>query len=455
MQIQPLILAAGKGTRMRSAKPKVLQLLAGKPLLQHVLESCDRLDTSLKPLVVIGFGAEQIKQAVGDGPTYVFQEQQLGTGHAVQSASDHIPDDVPVVVLYGDVPLISSDTIRKVAGLAGAEKLALLTLEMSDPTGYGRILRNSNGGVAAIVEHKDATEEQKQINEINTGVLSLNGKLLKHLVDGLSAYNAQGEYYLTDIVEAAIEQGIEVLATQPEDSLEVLGVNDRIQLAELEGLLRQRATRQLMLDGATLVRPESIEIQGTLEIGTDVVIGPNVIFQGNVKLGDNVVIDANSILIDTEIAADARVRPFSHLEGASVGKGAVIGPYARLREGSKIGVQARVGNFVETKNIQMGAGSKANHLTYLGDTTIGEGVNVGAGTITCNYDGKNKHRTEIGDDAFIGSNSALVAPVSIGKGATVAAGSVVTKDVADNELCVVRPDRHSVSRWKRPDQKQD
>ncbi|MEQ9023282.1 MAG: bifunctional UDP-N-acetylglucosamine diphosphorylase/glucosamine-1-phosphate N-acetyltransferase GlmU [Pseudomonadales bacterium] len=455
MQIQPLILAAGKGTRMRSARPKVLQLLAGKPLLQHVLESCSRLDNLLDPVVVIGFGADQIRQEIGNRLTYVIQEQQLGTGHAVQSAADYIRDDVPVVVLYGDVPLISPGTINKVAELAGTGALALLTLEMADPTGYGRILRNPNGNIAAIVEDKDATEEQKQITEINTGVLSLNGKLLKHLVAGLSAYNAQGEYYLTDIVEAAIEQGVEVLATQPEDPIEVMGVNDRIQLAELEGLSRQRATRQLMLDGATLVRPDSVEIQGTLEVGTDVVIGPNVIFQGNIKLGDDVVIDANSILIDSEIAAGAHIRPFSHLEGASVGEGAVIGPYARLREGSKIGARARIGNFVETKNIQMGAGSKANHLTYLGDTRLGENVNVGAGTITCNYDGKNKHRTEIGDDAFIGSNSALVAPIIIGRGATVAAGSVVTKDVADNELCIVRPGQRSVSDWKRPDQKQD
>ncbi len=455
MQIQPLILAAGKGTRMRSARPKVLQLLAGKPLLQHVLESCGRIDECLSPVVVIGFGADQIKQAMGENLSYVIQEQQLGTGHAVQVASDAIPDEVPVVVLYGDVPLISPETIRNVAGLAGADKLALLTLEMADPTGYGRILRNTRGEVVAIVEHKDATEEQRQITEINTGVLSLNGALLKWLVSGLSAYNAQGEYYLTDIVELAIEQGIEVVATQPGEPIEVMGVNDRLQLAALEQLKRQKATHQMMLDGATLVRPDSVEIQGNVEIGSDVVIGPNVVFQGEVKLGDNVTVDANTVLIDCVIAAGAHIRPFSHLQGALVGEKAVIGPYARLREGSDIGENAKVGNFVETKNIRMGKGSKANHLSYLGDTTLGEEVNVGAGTITCNYDGKNKHRTEIGDNAFIGSNSALVAPVTIGKGATVAAGSVVTKDVADNELCIVRPGQRSVSGWKRPDQKQD
>jgi bifunctional UDP-N-acetylglucosamine pyrophosphorylase/glucosamine-1-phosphate N-acetyltransferase len=455
MQIQPLILAAGKGTRMRSARPKVLQLLAGKPLLQHVLESCGRIDESLSPVVVIGFGADQIKQSMGENLSYVIQEQQLGTGHAVQVASDAIPDEVPVVVLYGDVPLISPETIRNVAGLAGADKLALLTLEMADPTGYGRILRNTRGEVVAIVEHKDATEEQRQITEINTGVLSLNGALLKRLVSGLSAYNAQGEYYLTDIVELAIEQGIEVVATQPGEPIEVMGVNDRLQLAALEQLKRQQATHQLMLNGATLVRPDSVEIQGNVEIGSDVVIGPNVVFQGEVKLGDNVTVDANTVLIDCVIAAGAHIRPFSHLQGARVGEKAVIGPYARLREGSDIGENAKVGNFVETKNIRMGKGSKANHLSYLGDTTLGEEANVGAGTITCNYDGKNKHRTEIGDNAFIGSNSALVAPVTIGKGATVAAGSVVTKDVADNELCIVRPGQRSVSGWKRPDQKQD
>lgn len=455
MQIQPLILAAGKGTRMRSAKPKVLQLLAGKTLLAHVLHSCDRLDNALPPLIVVGFGAEQIKQAVGEGPGYILQEQQLGTGHAVQCAADAIADDVPVVVLYGDVPLISPATIRKVAELAGAEKLALLTLEMSDPSGYGRILRNANDQVVAIVEHKDATEEQKQITEINTGVLALNGALLKRLVSGLSAFNAQGEYYLTDIVEAAIEQGIDVQAVQPEDPIEVMGVNDRLQLADLEHLLRQKAARGLLQAGATLVRPESVEVQGRVEVGMDVVIGPNVIFQGNVKLGDDVIVDANTILIDCEIEAGAHIRPFTHLQGAHVGPKAVIGPYARLREGSNIGASAKIGNFVETKNIQMGEGAKANHLSYLGDATLGEAVNVGAGTITCNYDGKNKHRTNIGANAFIGSNSALVAPVTIGKGATVAAGAVVTKDVDDNELCIVRPKQRGVSNWKRPDKKQD
>jgi len=454
MQIQPLILAAGKGTRMRSAKPKVLQLLAGKTLLEHVLNSCDRLDSAMPALIVIGFGAEQIKQSIGDGHTYVFQEHQLGTGHAVQCASDFIPDDVPVVVLYGDVPLISSATVRKVAELAGAEKLALLTLEMFDPSGYGRILRNANDQVVAIVEQKDATEEQKLITEINTGVLALNGALLKSLVSGLSAFNAQGEYYLTDIVEAAIERGIEVLATQPEDPIEVRGVNDRIQLADLEQMLRQQATNRLMQAGATLVRPDSLEIQGNVEVGTDVVIGPNVIFQGNVTLGDDVFIDANTILIDSVIEAGAHIRPFSHLQQAHVGEKAVIGPYARLREGSYIGAKAKIGNFVETKNIQMGEGAKANHLSYLGDATLGDSVNVGAGTITCNYDGKNKHRTDIGANAFIGSNSALVAPVTIGKGATVAAGAVVTKDVDDYELCIVRPKQRGVSGWKRPDQKQ-
>ena len=453
MQIQPLILAAGKGTRMRSAKPKVLQLLAGKTLLAHVLNSCDRLDNALPPLIVVGFGSEQIKQTIGDGPAYILQEQQLGTGHAVQCASDSIPDDVPVVVLFGDVPLISPATIRNVAELAGTEKLALLTLEMSDPSGYGRILRNANDQVVAIVEHKDATEVQKQITEINTGVLALNGALLKRLVSGLSAFNAQGEYYLTDIVEAAIEQGIDVLSVQPEDPIEVMGVNDRIQLAELENLLRQQSTRRLLQAGATLVRPDSLEIHGNVEVGTDVLIGPNVIFQGNVRLGDDVVIDANTILIDSEIEAGAHIRPFSHLQGAHVGEKAVIGPYARLREGSNIGSKAKIGNFVETKNIQMGDGAKANHLSYLGDATLGEGVNVGAGTITCNYDGKNKHRTNIGANAFIGSNSALVAPVTIGKGATVAAGAVVTKDVGDNELCIVRSEQRGVSDWKRPDQK--
>ena len=454
MQIQPLILAAGKGTRMRSAKPKVLQLLAGKTLLEHVLNSCDRLDSAMPALIVIGFGAEQIKQSIGDEPTYLLQEQQLGTGHAVQCASDFIPDDVPVVVLYGDVPLISPATISKVAELAGVEKLALLTLEMSDPTGYGRILRNAHDQIVAIVEHKDATEEQKLITEINTGVLALNGALLKSLVSGLSAFNAQGEYYLTDIVEAAIERGIEVLATQPEDPIEVRGVNDRNQLADLEQMLRQQATKRLMQAGATLVRPDSLEIQGNVEVGTDVVIGPNVIFQGNVTLGDDVFIDANTILIDSVIEAGAHIRPFSHLQQAHVGEKAVIGPYARLREGSNIGAKAKIGNFVETKNIQMGEGAKANHLSYLGDATLGDSVNVGAGTITCNYDGKNKHRTDIGANAFIGSNSALVAPVTIGKGATVAAGAVVTKDVDDNELCLVRPKQRGVSGWKRPDQKQ-
>ena len=453
MQIQPLVLAAGKGIRMNSSRPKVLQNLGGKSMLAHVLESCTNLAKAGRPLVVAGFGSEQIRARFGDSVNYVEQRQPLGTGHAVRVAIDGLGEEVIVLILYGDVPLVSPVTLQSVAanaldGRAGA--LSLLTVSLEDSTGYGRVLRNSQGDVVGIVEQKDASREQLAIKEVNTGIMAVQGKLLKPWVERLSNDNAQGEYYLTDIVAMAVEQSIAIKVTRPGSVDEVLGVNDRGQLARLEALYRDRQMALLMEAGVTLVDPKRVDVRGTLVTGRDVQIDVNVLFEGDVELGDDVVIEPNCVIKDSRIAGGARIRAFSHLEGAVVGARACIGPYARLREGSAIGDHARVGNFVETKNIRLGQGSKANHLTYLGDSRIGAGVNIGAGTITCNYDGKDKHQTRLEDDVFIGSNSALVAPVTVGKGATVAAGTVVTRDVEAKALAIARSQQRTVRNWARP-----
>lgn len=453
MHLQPLILAAGKGTRMRSKRPKVLQELSGKPLVSHVIAACEQVEAKSRPIVVVGYGSEQVKQQLGDDVIYAEQAEQLGTGHAVMVANGEIDDQAIVVVLYGDVPLISAQTIKSVYNNAKDGGLSILSAFMADPAGYGRILRTDAGTVVGIVEHKDADADQLEIKEVNTGVLALRGDLLKPMVAELSNDNAQGEYYLTDIVSMAQAQGIVINASQPMELYEVLGVNDRKQLAELESHLRKQKIDKLLTEGATLTMPETVDVRGELISGQDVTIGSNVVFEGAVTLGDDVVIEPNCIIIDSNISDGAHIRAFSHLENASVGPMASIGPYARLRPGSTIGESARVGNFVETKNMSLGAGSKANHLTYLGDSEIGAGVNIGAGTITCNYDGKNKHQTKISDDVFVGSNSALIAPVRIRKGATVAAGTVVSKDVGDNELCIARSPQKAIKNWVRPDQK--
>lgn len=456
MSIQPLILAAGKGTRMRSSKPKVLQPLGGKPMLAHVLDNVQAVNDVAKPLVVVGFGAEQIKASFFDELSYVQQAEQLGTGHAVASAEAELDDNSVVLVLYGDVPFVSTNTLQRVVdgtiSVDGAERLSLLTVNLDEPAGYGRILRNERAQVVGIVEQKDATAEQLLVDEVNTGILAVKGTLLKKWVLALSNDNAQGEYYLTDIVAMAVAESVAINVSQPDDAMEVLGANDRAQLAQLETYYRCQRATDLMSRGATLFDPSRIDIRGEVEIGRDLCVDVNVVFEGNVVLGDDVIIESHCLIKDSTIASGSRIRAFSHIEKATIGENTVIGPYARLREGSVIADQAKIGNFVETKNIQLGRGSKANHLTYLGDSEIGAGVNIGAGTITCNYDGKNKSKTIIADDVFVGSNSALVAPVKLGEGSTVAAGSVVTRDVGNSELCIARQKQRSIRQWVRPDQ---
>ena len=456
MQIQPLILAAGKGTRMRSSMPKVLQNLAGKPMLAHVLDTCALLTHADKPAVVVGYGSRQVRDCFGETVNYVEQSEQWGTGHAVQVALDELcqlHQKTVVLVLYGDVPFIEASTLESVVQNAAEGALSMLTVMLDDPTGYGRIIRNSDHQVQGIVEQKDATKDQLSINEVNTGVMAVQAALLKQWVGQLSNANAQGEYYLTDVVAMAVQQGVAINVCQPNSVDEIMGANDRKQLSELEAVYRARRTTQLMETGVTLADPLRVDIRGDIVTGQDCYIDSNVLFEGHVELGDHVYIEPNCVIKNSTIASGSRIRAFSHLEGAAVGADAIIGPYARLRQGSLIGAKARVGNFVETKNIQLGEGSKANHLTYLGDSEIGEGVNIGAGTITCNYDGKNKHSTRIEDHVFIGSNASLVAPVTVGEGATVAAGTTVTRDVESQSLAIARPAQRSIKNWSRPDQK--
>ncbi len=416
---------------------------------------CEGLETTGMPLLVVGDGAEQVQQEIGAAAEYIEQSEQLGTGHAVAIAEGHIADDAVVLVVYGDVPLISPATLGQVVAGAGRGALSLLTAEVDDPGGYGRILRDDRNAVVGVVEHRDASPKQRAIHEINTGILALDGRNLKAFVRGLSNDNAASEYYLTDIVAVAVAEGLDIQVCHPADPEEILGANDREQLAVLGLAYRHARARELMRAGATIVDPARIDIRGTVRVGMDVLLDVDLVLQGEVVFGDNVIVEPNSVITDSVIEEGARIRAFSHLESAHVGKDAVVGPYARLRAGSRIGARARVGNFVETKNVELGQGSKANHLTYLGDTRIGPGVNVGAGVVTCNYDGKDKHRTTIKEGAFIGSNASLVAPVTVGAGATVAAGTVITSDVGAGELAVARSKRKSVSDWVRPDQRPD
>ena len=465
MHLHPLILAAGRGTRMRSKRPKVLQEVGGRPMLAHVLDCCATLrpqgiKTTHPPLLVIGTGAQQVRTAAGNTVQYIEQTEQRGTGHAVATALAAAPQltqkDALVLILYGDVPLTRPATLEKVAAQATTGTLSLLTAELPDPTGYGRILRIAAGPVAgpvagtveAIIEHRDATPTQRKIREINTGIMALPGPLLKQLLTAITP-SKSGELYLTAIAAAATKAKIPIATTHPKSIAEILGANDRHQLAALEAAHRRQQADKLLAAGATLIDPARIDIRGQVQVGQDVHLDANLHLAGRVILGDNVQIEPNCVLIDTEVAAGAKIRAFSHLEGAKVGPGAVIGPYARLRPGSEIGPHAKVGNFVETKNTRLGPASKANHLAYLGDTDIGRETNIGAGTITCNYDGTKKHRTQIADRAFIGSNAALVAPVAIGPGATIAAGSVITRNVPPNTLAVTRPRQKNIADWQR------
>ncbi|KZN40333.1 bifunctional N-acetylglucosamine-1-phosphate uridyltransferase/glucosamine-1-phosphate acetyltransferase [Pseudoalteromonas luteoviolacea CPMOR-2] len=452
MALNTVILAAGKGTRMRSNLPKVLHPVAGKPMVQHVIDNAVAMGAKATNLVY-GHGGELLKEHLShNAVNWVLQEEQLGTGHAVAVAKEHIADDDTVLVLYGDVPLTKRSTLERLLAATPEEGLAILTVTLENPTGYGRMLRE-NGKLVGIIEQKDASAEQLKIQEINTGIMAANGGLLKKWLGQLSNNNAQGEYYLTDIVAMAHAEGVEISSAQPDDAMEVEGANNRVQLAALERAYQARQAHELMINGASLADPARIDVRGEVITGQDVEIDVNVIFEGKVTIGNNVRIGPNCVLKDCTIGDGAVIKANSIIEEAQVKALCTVGPFARLRPGALLEENAHVGNFVEMKKSRLGSGSKANHFTYLGDTTVGEKVNIGAGTITCNYDGVNKSQTIIGDGAFIGSNSSLVAPVTVGAQATVAAGSVVTSAVGDEQLAVARSKQRNISGWQRPTKK--
>jgi len=447
-----VILAAGRGTRMRSKYPKVLHRIAGKPMVEHVIDSARKIDAEAIH-VVIGHGAELVRDMVkGQDIQWAIQDQQLGTGHAVAQAMTNVNEDAIVLVVYGDVPLVATETLAALVAAADQATLSLLTVLLDDPQGYGRIVRRA-GVIQAIVEQKDADEEQLVIGEINTGILAVSAAKLNQWLPQLSANNAQGEYYLTDIIAMAVADGMGVTALHPKTELEVEGINNRKQLAILERFYQRQQADQLMLDGVTLSDPERIDIRGEMNVGEDIFIDVNCVFIGDVVIGDDVSIGPNCVIENSSIGSGSVIKANSILEEATVGITCEVGPFARLRPGTDLSEKAKIGNFVETKKAKIGEGSKVNHLSYIGDTTIGIGANVGAGTITCNYDGVNKSVTNIGDGAFIGSNSSLVAPVNIGKNATVGAGSTITVDVSDNQLGVARGKQRNIGDWKRPEKK--
>ena len=449
MSLDIVILAAGQGTRMRSALPKVLHPVAGKPMLGHVIDTARKL-APRKIHVVIGHGAELVRERLtADDINFVLQSEQLGTGHAVAQALPALQAE-KVLILYGDVPLTQVETLTRLLEQANDSQLGLLTVNLADPAGYGRIVRNAAGVVQAIVEHKDASDAQRAIREGNTGILAVPGKRLGDWLGRLSNSNAQGEYYLTDVIAMAVADGLVVATETAQDEMEVLGANDRIQLAQLERHYQQRAARQLMAQGVTLLDPARFDLRGEASVGRDVLIDVNVILEGKVLIEDGVSIGPNCVIKDSILRRGAIVKANSHLEGAEVGEGADCGPFARLRPGARLGAKAHVGNFVELKNAVLGDGAKAGHLGYLGDAEIGARTNIGAGTITCNYDGANKHRTVMGEDVFIGSNSSIVAPVTLGNGATTGAGSTVTQDVPAKALAVGRAKQRNIEGWKRP-----
>ena len=446
-----VILAAGQGKRMHSRLPKVLHALAGRPLLAHVIARA----RALKPAricVVYGHGGEQVPQALAaDDLTFVRQQPQLGTGHALQQALPMLGADAQTLVLYGDVPLTRADTLRAMAAAAG-DGVALLTVTLDDPTGYGRIVRDG-GAVKRIVEEKDATAAQRALREVNTGIMVLPTRHLARWLASLRDDNAQREYYLTDVIAAAVGEGVAVRAVQPTSAWETLGVNSKAQLAELERVYRQDVAGRLLAAGVTLADPARIDVRGSLECGRDVAIDVNCVFEGSVTLGDGVRVGANCVLRNVVVAAGSEILPFCHLEESSIGERCRLGPYARLRPGTQLAEEVHIGNFVEVKASRLGAGSKANHLSYLGDSDIGARVNVGAGTITCNYDGATKHRTVIEDDCFIGSDATLVAPVRIARGSYIGAGSTINKDTPAGQLTVARARQVSIPGWKPPKKK--
>jgi bifunctional UDP-N-acetylglucosamine pyrophosphorylase/glucosamine-1-phosphate N-acetyltransferase len=453
MKLAVVILAAGQGKRMKSALPKVLAPLAGRPLLGHVVSRARQLAPSSMH-VVYGHGGEHVRAAMAnESLQWSLQSEQLGTGHALMQAMPNVADDELVLVLFGDVPLIRADTLKSLLASAGPKGMSLLTVVLDDPTGYGRIVRNARGAVQKIVEQKDASKAQLKIREGNSGVMVAPAKLLRKWLGKLRNANAQGEYYLTDVIAMAVKEKVKVTPLIAPSVVEVLGVNDREQLAELETLHRAERARELMLAGAILADPARIDIRGEVTVGRDVFIDANVLLEGKITLGDRVRIGPNVVLRDVSIGEGTIIHPNSVLEQSEVGPDCFIGPYARFRPGSKLGRDVHIGNFVELKKTEVADGSKANHLSYLGDTIIGKKVNVGAGTITCNYDGANKSQTIIEDGAFIGSGNMLVAPLRIGKDATTGAGSTITKDAPDGQLTLARAKQVTLEGWKRPEKK--
>lgn len=450
LPLSVIILAAGEGKRMKSALPKVLQPLAGRPLLAHVIDAARSLEPAAIH-VVYGHGGECVREALADEPvTWTVQAKQLGTGHAVLQAIPHVPDDHVALILYGDVPLLSHQTLAQLVALAGPRQVALLTMTVDDPTGYGRIVRDAKGRVQGIVEQKDASAEERGIRECNTGVIAAPAKLMRHWLQGLKAENSQREYYLTDVVAMAVKDGLTVNPLGCAHAIDALGVNDKVQLALLESECRRRAARELMLAGVTIADPARVDIRGRVTHGRDVFIDVNVVLEGTVKLGDRVRIGPGCVVRDAEIGDDTQVFPHCVIEGAVIGASCNIGPFARFRPTSRLSGGVHVGNFVEVKNSTMAQESKANHLSYVGDAQVGARVNIGAGTIIANYDGANKHRTVIEDDAHTGSNSVLVAPITIGAGATVAAGSTVANQVPAGKLTIARARQTTIEGWKRP-----
>ena len=454
MGIKTIILAAGQGTRMRSSKPKVLHKIADRALLHHVYDTSSQLENN-STVIIYGHGGEQVKNELQElDANWVEQKQQLGTGHAVQQAESYINDRDKVLILYGDVPLLKKSTIDSLLENVSKTSIGLLTVELENPTGYGRIVRDDKGSVVKIVEEKDTNDDEKLITEGNTGIIATPGDLLKQWLSQLENSNAQKEFYLTDIIEMAVKDGIEVKTNHPETQDEVLGVNDRCQLAHLERVYQLEQAEKLMLHGVTLRDPARIDVRGCFDkLGQDIEIDINVIFEGTNRIGNNVTIGANCSLKNAVIADNVVILANCIIEDAVVGESSRIGPYARLRPQAELANEVHIGNFVEIKKSTVATGSKINHLSYIGDATIGSKVNIGAGTITCNYDGVNKFRTVIEDGAFIGSDTQLIAPVTVGKGATIGAGSTITKDTPEQQLTLSRAKQMTLSNWQRPEKK--
>ncbi len=454
MNLSVIILAAGEGTRMRSSKPKVLHKLAGIPMVEHVYNTSKTLAAKQIQLV-FGHGGDLLKQQCQHFDVeWSLQAEQLGTAHAVQQASPNIDDDAVALILYGDVPLTKAETLETLVNNVSANNVSLLTVKLDDPTGYGRIVRE-NGKVTSIVEHKDASDEIKTIKEVNTGILAVNAAYLNDCLNKIDNNNIQGEYYLTDIIALAVNDGNEIITTQVEHSYEVEGINDRKQLARLERIFQRGIAEKLLMDGIGLADPQRLDVRGELKVGNDTFIDVNCVFEGKVNLGTGVNIGPGCVIKNTTIASDCIIKPYSVIENAIIDKQTEVGPFARIRPGAHLKENSRVGNFVEIKNTVLGENSKASHLTYLGDSEIGRNVNIGAGTITCNYDGANKFKTIIKDGAFIGSDTQLVAPVTVGENATIGAGSTITKDTEDNRLTLSRSPQKQIKDWQRPVKKQD